>query len=298
MNILELSTDSTSGINKIEEGTPLSEWAVEFIRDKSLNRETYASTNSFRNLTRRQKDAIRYQLRKRSRVTKGTENEKPPRARKLPQDAVTTKTSDIDLLAIAKIVLGFWISGFLLFDIANIYITKGATPFMAWQAAILVELCILVSSLSVKTHLRRIAFALFAYNILLFGFMELDQVTAKLSLAEKTKAKSSENEKILRTLKDQLKVQLTESTRNLARLDSDHARGFVTSGSNAFEKVSKSINSTSTLLAEQIETLDAKVQSAEAFRHGSLWIWITSLLYFLLRCLLQGFSIMLLKRER
>lgn len=274
-----------SGINKIEEHLPLSEWAVKYISSNKLTRGNHSSLDVFRKLNRNQKDAIRYQLRKLSHSSKPAE--------------VThqQKNKSINYLLAAKIALGIWISAFLLFDIPKIYMTKGASPFVAWQAAVLVELCTLISSLSTKAHLRRIAFALFAYNASLFAVMELDQVFTRIAAEQRKKSEFEDNQAVLKLLKVQLKEQLSESSKNISRLNSDHARGYVTQGSVAFERVSKSINSTSTILSQKIEKLESEIQKNETAQRGSLWIGITSFLYFLLRCLLQGFSILLLKRE-
>ena len=294
MSIVEMNKHFTSGINKIEDNKPLSEWAVEFIHEQNLSRESYSSHVGFRSLLRRQKDAIRYQLQKELRA-KATRSPKLAPAR---QSITQKKTRNLTLnwITTGKLSLGIWISVFLLFDVAKIYIAKGASPFMAWQAALLVEVCIILASLSRRKQLRRIAYALFVYNVLLFAFMEIDQVISKSAYAEEARTISEDKRILLRKMKDKLTEQLDESTRNLKRLDSDHKRGYITSGSLAYEKISKSIATSSEKISSQISTLETELYSSEATEHSTVWIYVTSVLYFLLRSLLQLFSIILLKK--
>lgn len=96
----------TSGINNIEQQKPLSEWAAEFIYLNTLSRENFAATDVFRNLSRRQKDAIRYQLRKGQSVPKQTKVASSIR----PRDRIETpEPQKINLLKVAKFILSTWI---------------------------------------------------------------------------------------------------------------------------------------------------------------------------------------------
>lgn len=295
MNILELSKNSTSGIKHFEE-KPLSEWAVEFISEQKLSCENYGSAETFRSLSRRQKDAIRYQLRKGSVIPKTLRASAPIRPR-LAQGS-SDPFKGFNFLTAGKIALGIWISIFLLFDIVKIYLSKGASPLMAWQAAILVEICIVSASLSLRSQLRNIAYALFAYNVLLFAFMEIDQVFVNASVARANHVLLEEKRGLIKNMKAQLVEQMAESSKNLKRLDAAHARGFITSGSLAFERVSSTLKVSNSALSAEINTLESEVQGKETSQHSSSWMYITSILYFLLRCLLQFFSIHLLDQRK
>ncbi len=298
MSILELSKISTSEINKIEKERPLSEWAAEFISRYKITRETDRSAEIFRNLTRSQKDAIRYQLRKWQTSPSSVKGLQHSRTRTLPQTRLYIKEPNLNWLSTVKIVLGFWISGFLLFDIAKIYITKGATPFMAWQSAILIEICIIFASLSTRPKLRRLAYFFFAYNILLFAVMEVDQLLAKREAVASSRIVLEEKQELSRSLKNQLKLQILETTNSLKRLDLDHARGFITSGSAAFEKVSNNIRASNKSLSEQIAELNNEILETRTSQYEVFWLYVVSLLYFLLRCVLQFYSIHLLDRRQ
>ncbi len=139
MSIINIS----SGINKIEGARSLSEWAVEFISQEKITRENHSDSESFRKLLRRQKDAVRYQLRKNRSSTYPVAKTKQiaPHSKK-PTKVIPGLKSKF------KIALSIWISCFLLVEIVEIYAAKGLSLGFSWQAAILVELCIVASSLS------------------------------------------------------------------------------------------------------------------------------------------------------
>ena len=279
----------TSGINKIEESKPLSEWAVEYIRAHSLSRKDFSEMGSFRSLSRRQKDAIRYQIRKENRF----QNLK---AKAVAQAARNISASPKpQLLQIAKIALGIWISAFLLFDIVAIYAAKGASPLMAWQAAILVEVCIIVAAMSERRELRRVAYVLFFYNVLLFGFMEFDNAILKTSNVQSSRVQIVEKTSQIVALKRQLREQQDASSKSLRQLSTAHERGFITSGTRAFETLSRTLNNNTSTLSNKISDLEIDIRNLSSTTHTSLSIWVISILYFLMRSLLQFFSVRLLR---
>ncbi|MEZ4815541.1 MAG: hypothetical protein R3A80_10095 [Bdellovibrionota bacterium] len=286
----------TSGINNIEHYTPLSEWAVNFIFTHKLTRENFNSNEGFRVLSRREKDAIRYQIRKGVKQP-STRNSESKRA-VVSRSAQTSPTEvKVDRLRLAKLGLGIWISGFLLIDVANVYLNKGASPLMAWQSAILVELCIVCASMSSRADLRRIAYALFIYNILIFGLMEVDAAFRKTKAVKNNLAKVEGKEERLRTLKQQLIEQAIASKDNLKRLGLSHQYGYITSGTNSFEIVSKTLKDSSENIKNEISSEEEAIKDLQERTHTSFWIYISAALYFLLRCILQFFSIRLLGQK-
>ena len=292
MNLLNLP----SGINNIEQGKSLSEWAVEYISLHNFTRENFNSHENFRGLSRREKDAIRYQIRKGATYTL-TNNTSPkkttiPRSARKPQ--IQTKSHRLKL---AKIGLGVWISAFLLIDIAQVYLTKGASPLMAWQSAILVELCIVCASMSTRIDLRRVAYALFTYNVLIFGFMEVDLALNKSRILAASLSKLASNEEKISTLNQQLNEQAIAAKDNLKRLGSSHNKGYITSGTYSFERVSRTLMESSEKIKSEILSLDDEVKNLQNQNHSPFWIWISAMLYFLLRCILQYFSIRLLEQN-
>ena len=94
----------TSGINKIEESKSLSEWAVEYISQENLTRENYGNCESFRNLPRRQKDAVRYQLKKYRNLPNQVANKKPTTPNSLKATKVNPRPKSQ-----LKIALSIWI---------------------------------------------------------------------------------------------------------------------------------------------------------------------------------------------
>ncbi len=293
MRTSEAELDFTSGITNIERKTSLSEWAIEFIKAKDLIRETYTIDEAFRNLPRQQKDAVRYQLRKLGAQDSPVSHSVP---RSGPPSRTTVKrgTKTFRSLLIGKLVLGAWISGFLLIDIVKIYEAKGATSIVAWQAAILVELCLVLASLSHKSRMRKIDYALYCYNSILFAVMEIDQISIRNSQLSAVRRLADEKAGFLIVMKDQLKEQLSEHSKTLKRLELDHSRGFVSSGALAFESTSKAISANKLQLEAKISSTETEIESLTQSSHSKFWIFATALLYFSLRCLLQFFSIGLL----
>lgn len=286
----------TSGINNIEHHTTLSEWAVNYIFTHNFTRENFNSHEKFRLLSRREKDAIRYQIRK-GAVHSPIRTPMLKRAPVSPPARLSRNEVKVDRLKIGKIALGAWISGFLLIDIANVYLSKGASPLMAWQSAILVEICIVCASMSSRIDLRRVAYALFAYNILIFGFMELDSALNKTKAIKENVAQVNLKAERLSILRQQLTEQAIAAKDNLKRLGHSHQQGFITSGTTSFEKVSKAIKESSERIKNEILSTEEELKILQRQNHTSFWIWISAVLFFLLRCVLQFFSICLLKNK-
>jgi hypothetical protein len=285
----------TSGINKIEGSKSLSEWAVEYISVHNLTRENFNSHESFRMLPRREKDAIRYQIRKGTPTGASKPVSKKPEMPRITRQPRPKNT--INYLKVAKIGLGVWISCFLLIDIAKIYLTKGASPVMAWQTAILVELCIVCASMSPRLELRRVAYAFFAYNVLIFGFMEVDIALNNSQMLQSNLAQIYAKEAQIRTLNNQINEQDIASKDNLKRLGISHKLGYITSGTLSFERVSHSLKESSERAKGEVLRLEKEVANIQNQSHTPFWIWISAALYFLLRCLLQLYSIRLLEKK-
>lgn len=285
---------STSGINSLERNKPLSEWAVEFIQRHSLSQNSFGEAEVFRSLARREKDAVRYQMKKR-KATRGVGSK--DRSIKNTAKKSSNVPSSFDWLKFVKIALSVWISTFLLFDIVGIYLDKGASLPMAWQAAILVEICIIGASMSQRDELRRVAYALFFYNVLLFGFMEFNSVSQQLSVLSLNRAKIIEKESQKAVLQKQLIEQQNASSHSIRQLQLDHRRGYVTSGTNAFESVSSTLNANIAKLRDNLESIEKEMITLSSSTDKKCTVWLVSILYFLMRCLLQLFSIQLLRKR-
>ncbi len=284
----------TSGINQIEQERPLSEWAIEFIREHNLSRENFTHKEVFRSLPRRQKDAVRYQLRKCKEAQSSYANSPIPRPKiKVDQKNPPKQES----FRIAKISLSIWISIFLLIDIVEVYVSKGTSSFMAWQAALLVEICIVSAAMSTRRELRRVAYALFVYNVFIFACMEVDQILAKATSLQANSMLLADKKDRLRSLKAQFVEHSQENSNNLRRLDAAYSRGFITSGTLAFERTSRAIQVNTNELSSKITDTEKEITNLTEARHSFFWIYGSSLLYFILRCLLQLFSIKLLGRR-
>lgn len=285
---------STSGINNLERSRPLSEWAVEFIQQHSLSQNSFGEAEVFRSLARREKDAVRYQMKKRKATWGvGTKDRSIHNIAKKSSNM----PSSFDWLRITKIALSVWISIFLLFDIVAIYLDKGVSLSMAWQAAILVEICIIGASMSQRAELRRVAYALFLYNVLLFGFMEFNSVSQRLAVLSLNKAMIIEKESQKAVLQKHLVEQQNASSHSLRQLQLDHRRGYVTSGTNAFESVSSTLSANIAKLRDNLESVEREMNVLSSSTDKQCTVWLVSILYFLMRCLLQLFSIQLLRKR-
>ncbi len=282
----------TSGINKIEESKSLSEWAVEYITQEKLTRENHGETGSFRNLPRRQKDAVRYQLRKSRTSTNQIAKIKP-----------TTTTRPISTRlkprpkSKLKIALSIWISCFLLIDIVQIYSAKGISPFLAWQTAVLVELCIFAGSICREKRIQKTAYAFLLYNITLFAFFEVNEIYKihgrNRAIAQIIMDKQSSKNDLSKGLETASKFH-EQSLGGMSKLI---GKGYISSVSNAVSKINSSLSSKENATIARLDKLEEDIQALEMQRKNILLVGIVSLLYFFLRCVLQVFSIWLIRSD-
>lgn len=283
----------TSGINMIEETRALSEWAVEYISSNKLTRENHKNAESFRVLPRRQKDAIRYQLRKAELfITRSTVSTKKgpliPRANRMNSKLV------IGL----RIALSVWISCFLLVDIVQIYTDKGLSLSFAWQAAILVEICILVSSLCHEEKLRKIAYAFFLYNAALFAFSEVTQLITINDQNSYSSKKLSESYQKKDDLAAALKNMSKFRDKSLSEMSKLVGKGYVSSVSNAVTKINSGLHISEQNTQLELQKLEENISAYESQITNLYAKGLISFLYFFLRCALQLFSIWLLKTPK
>ncbi len=280
----------TSGINKIEEQKSLSEWAVEYISQENFTRENYGNCESFRNLPRRQKDAVRYQLKKYRNLPNQVARIKPT----TPNSPKATKVNPRSKPQL-KIALSIWISCFLLIDIVQIYTNKGLSPFLAWQTAILVELCIFAGSLCKEKRIQKTVYVFLLYNITLFAFFEASEIY-------KTKDRNDQISKAI-IEKQSSKVELskglaTASTfheRSLGGMSKLIGKGYVSTVSNAVSKLNSSLSTKENATMTRLRKLEDEIKVLEMERKNIFLVGAISFLYFFLRCVLQVFSIWLLR---
>jgi hypothetical protein len=280
-----------SGINNIEQQMPLSEWAVEFIRIHSLLRENFTAKEAFRKLPRREKDAIRYQLRKGSPSSKRHKIS----SRRI-QFTSKSLTSPKRIIPNLRLVLSLWISCFLLYDLVQIYLGKGLSVSFAWQAAILVEVCVLVASLSHEVKVRRIAYAFFAYNAALFGFSEINYLSKLSSQNSLNSHKLSEAYEKKAEFTNSLKNLNTFRNKSLSEMSKLVGKGYVSSVSNAVSKINAGLRISEQITISELKTLENVIIEYESKQPNLYVSGLISFLYFFLRCALQLFSIWLLKK--
>jgi len=287
--------NSTSGINNIEQTKPLSEWAAEFIRSENISRENFAEQDSYCSLRRSEKDAVRYQLRKSLR----NKSSMPAKSSKATSSSKKQLGSSENHRNITKrfwkIALGVWISAFHLHDIVGIYVAKGLSPLTSWQAAILVELCVLVASSSAPGKFRRIAYGLFVYNALVFALAEVGHIVDVLNKDRINNVSVIENEIRLSELKKRFTANAMESVKNAQRLEVFLSKGYLSSGSAAFEKINRSVGATESALSSEIARIELELKASSKDQKNIYLIAAIAFLYFFLRCILQIFAIWLLK---
>lgn len=284
----------TSGINKIEETRSLSEWAVEYISSYKLTRENYGKSEGFRVLSRQQKDAIRYQLRKATPVM-------PRSAIRTDRVVVTPNAAgsrNRKRVAGLRIGLSVWISCFLLMDIIKIYSDKGLSPSFAWQVAILVEVCILVASLCHEERLRKIAYAFFIYNAALFAFSEVTKIIRIHDQNNYNSKKLSENYRKKDDLSAALKSMNKFRDKSFSEMSKLVGKGYVSSVSNAVTRINSGLNISEQNTQSELRTLEKEISEYESEMENLFAKGLISFLYFVLRCALQLFAIWLLKTPK
>ena len=292
----------TSGINNLEERKSLSEWAVEFISENKISRGNIFHSTAFRNLSRRQKDAVRYQLKK-------SPNPEKLRVMKIPktttEPVATTPTAKLKtsskklneakILVMLKIVLSIWISGFLLVDIVKIYTAKGMSPALAWQTALLVEVCFFVASICQTKRIRKIAYCFLFYNAFLFGISEVSQLMEIQQTNAQIEKSILEKARIKQDLTTHLKDNARFKQKGIEKMSQLLDKGYVSMASSALSRLNTSTSSTESAIAQQLKKLtDEIIEQEHMIKNINAEILISAF-YFLLRCLLQLFSIWLLK---
>lgn len=280
----------TSGINKIEETKSLSEWAVEFISQEKLTRENHGNYESFRNLPRRQKDAVRYQLKKYRTSTNQV-------AKITPKTPTSPKASRVNPRSKSKlkIALSIWISCFLLIDIVQIYTSKGLSPFLAWQTAILVELCILAGSVCKEKRIQKTVYAFLLYNIAVFAFFEVNEIYKKHDRNGQISEYLLEKQNSKIELSKGLATASNFHEQSLGGMSKLIGKGYISSVSSAISKMNSSLSSKEDATMARLSKLEDEINKLEIQRTNIFLAGTVSLLYFFLRCVLQVFSIWLLR---
>jgi hypothetical protein len=288
----------TSGINNLEAKKSLSEWAVEFISENKISRGNISHSTAFRNLSRRQKDAIRYQLKK---------DPKPEKANviKIPKAAETVSPAKhqagskpmepAKLFELFKIALSLWISGFLLVDIVKIYTAKGMSPALAWQTALLVEVCFFVASICQSKRLRKLAYCFLFYNAFLFGFSEVSQLQGIQQTNAQIEQRIAEKSQVKKALTEHLEDNARFKQKGFEKMSKLLDKGYVSMASSALSRLNSSTSSTENAATSQLKKLSEEIiEQGRLLKNINAQI-IISAVYFLLRCVLQLFSIYLLK---
>ena len=291
----------TSGINNLEERKSLSEWAVEFISENKISRGNIFHSTAFRNLSRRETDAVRYQLKKdpnseKLRVMKTPKTTTEPVAT-LPTAKlkVSKKSNEAKILVMLKIALSIWISGFLLVDIVKIYTAKGMSPALAWQTALLVEVCFFVASICQTQRIRKIAYCFLFYNAFLFGFSEVSQLMEIQQTNAQIEKSIFEKARIKQDLTTHLKDNARFKQKGIEKMSQLLDKGYVSMASSALSRLNTSTSITESAATQQLKKLTDEILEQEHMMKNINAQILISAFYFLLRCLLQLFSIYLLK---
>lgn len=280
----------TSGINNIEHYASLSEWAVNYIFTHKLTRENHINSEHYRNLPRRQKDAVRYQLKK---GNFSTSNNRIAKARN-----EASKVPPSNSLFPLRIGLSIWISCFLIADIVQIYSAKGLSPWLAWQGAILIELCILAASTSSECRIRKLAYIFFIYNALLFSFSEINHLLQIKNRDDLRRESIHEAHERIKELNKSTKAAILFRDRTLSQMSNLISKGYISSASNAISKITNSTTSKEMEIAHEIKSLQLFISKQKAEREYIITTSLVSFLYFFLRCGLQIFSILILSLDR
>lgn len=283
MSILNIKNKSTNEIKSFEKPIPLRIWAVGFIEKNKFTRDNFTSQKVFKELTRRQKDAIRYQLKK-AYFANFNRHETAVKSAKKEQGRLTYY---------GKIFLSIWISLFLMVDIVDVYILKGASVLMAWQATVLVEVCILVAASSKNVQLTRVAKLLCAYNILIFAFMEINSIQVSRVEIEHSRKNIAAKRQEIKELNLHLPAIRSEINSSTSRMKEMYKKGYITSSTNSFEKIEAVLKERERLTKQNMQEAEKYVLNEQNTK-SLLWLIVSSILYFLLRSVLQFFSLRLL----
>jgi len=288
----------TSGINNLEAKKSLSEWAVEFISENKISRGNIFHSTAFRNLSRRQKDAIRYQLKKDTKPEKANVIKIPKAAETVPPSKHQAGSKPMEaskLFELFKIALSLWISGFLLVDIVKIYTAKGMSPALAWQTALLVEVCFFVASICQTKRIRKLAYCFLFYNAFLFGFSEVSQLQGIQQTNAQIEKSIAEKEHIKQSLTTHLKDNDRFKQKGFEKMSKLLDKGYVSIASSALSRLTSSTSSTENAATSQLNKLSEEIiEQGRLLKNINAQI-IISAVYFILRCVLQLISIYLLK---
>ena len=270
---------NSSGINALH--SSLSSWAEDFIRSENVTSGNLSRSEGFRSLTRSQKDAVRYQLKKQNvgRMPTATTTAVP----KTFKAASARSHAPKSWLQHAGFALGLWISLFLMRDLVEFYQLKGLSFAWALQLALVVELALFFASISSKRVLRVCVYGLLLYNASIFILLQITQANQQLEVAKLSQEKM---QIVSRSILDLEK----EKAQNLKRLDSLFERGIVTSGSKAIAELNSKIDSQ---VQERRFWLEG-LEKAHTNNFGQVFT-IGTILMIVVRLILQLVSIELFK---
>jgi hypothetical protein len=267
-----------SGINTFQSSH--SAWAEDFIRSENVTSGNFSQSESFRSLTRSQKDAVRYQFKKQSSGKSFSTTATVPKT--FNQTPIRNQ-APIKWLQRAGLALGLWISFFLMRDLVEFYQLKGLSFIWALQLALVVELALFFASISSKRVLRACAYGLLFYNASIFILLQITQAN------QQKEDVNLRQEKIQGTSRSILDLE-KEKAQNLKRLDTLFERGIVTSGSKAIAELNAKIDS-------QIQERRLWLEELEKAHTGNLGqvFTIGTILMIVVRLILQLISIELFK---
>ncbi len=269
---------NSSGINTFHNS--LSAWAEDFVRCENVTSGNFSQSESFRSLTRSQKDAVRYQLKKQN-----TAKSLPATAsvQKLFKQADVRSQSSRNWLQRAGLALGVWISICLMRDLVEFYQIKGLSFIWSLQLALVVELALFFASVSSKRILRVCAYGLLFYNANIFILLQITQANQQREVVNVRQEKMQDANRSILDLEK-------EKAQNLKRLDALFERGIVTSGSKAVAELNAKIDS-------QIHERRLWLEGLEKAHTGNLGqvFTIGTILMIVVRLILQLVSIELFK---
>lgn len=211
-----------SGISSFR--SSLSSWAEEFVRSEKVTSGSFSQCERFRSLTRSQKDAVRYQLKKQGagKVCSAAAAKAPKDFKQIYVHIHTPK----NWLQLAGLALGCWISLFLMRDLVEFYKLKGLGFVWSLQLALVVELALLFASISGKRILRVCAYGLLFYNVSIFVLLQITQTNHQKEIVNVRQEKMQDANRSILDLEK-------EKAQSLKRLDTLFECGIVTSGSKA-----------------------------------------------------------------
>ncbi len=258
----------------------LSSWAEEFVRRENVTSGNFSHSESFRALTRSQKDAVRYQLKKQNSGKSFPSTAAVPKTFK--QSPIRSQAPE-NWLHRAGLALGLWISLFLMRDLVEFYQLKGLSFTWALQLALVVELALFFASISNKRVLRACAYGLLFYNASIFILLQVTQANQQSEIV------SLRQEKMQRASRSILDLE-KEKAQNIKRLDTLFERGIITSGSKAIAELNAKIDS-------QIHERRLWLEELEKAHFGNLGqiFTIGTVLMIVVRLILQLISIELFK---